>query len=118
MPNPLWPETLPAAPLAAGFQETWPDTTLRSQTDMGPAKTRPRSTAGIGKLALAYYLTAAQYAALKDFYQNDIAGGSLRFDMPHPVGGAAITCRFLKPPAPAAATPGRFKVALELEVLP
>ena len=25
---------------------------------------------------------------------------------------------FLKPPAPAAATPGRFKVALELEVLP
>lgn len=118
MTNPVWPEDLPAAPLADGFQETWPDTTLRSQVDVGPAKTRRRSTAGIGKLTLAYYLTPAQCAVLKDFYQNDLAGGSLRFDMPHPVTGDSITCRFTRPPAPAAASPQRFKAAIELEVLP
>jgi hypothetical protein len=118
MSSPQWPEDLPAAPLAEGFQETWPDLTLRSQTDMGPAKTRPRSTAGVGKLLLAYHLTAAQYGVLKNFYQTDLAGGSLRFDMPHPVGGATVACRFIKPPAPLAVTSERFKVMLELEVLP
>lgn len=117
MPNPIWPESLPTAPLAEGFQETWPDTTLRSQMDIGPAKTRPRSTAGIGKLNIAYHLTAAQYAALKDFYRIDLAGGSLRFDMTHPVTGSTVTCRFLKPPAPVATSPQRFKVSIELEVL-
>lgn len=118
MPNPTWPDTLPDAPLADGLQETFADTALRSQTDTGPAKTRPRATAGVGKMILAYHLTAAQYAVLKTFYTSDLLGGSLRFDMTHPVSGAVMTCRFLKPPAPATLSPKRFKVMLELEVLP
>lgn len=118
MPHPTWPNTLPDAPLAEGLQETFADTTLRSQTDLGPAKTRPRATAGVGKLTLAYHLTPAQYAVLKDFYNTALLGGALRFDMTHPLSGETITCRFLKPPAPAALSPRRFKVMLELEVLP
>ena len=118
MPNPTWPSTLPDAPLAEGLQETFADTTLRSQTDMGPAKTRPRSTAGIGKITLAYYLTTAQYAVLKTFYQTGLAGGSLRFDMTHPISSDTIACRFLKPPAPVTLSPTRLKVMLELEILP
>lgn len=118
MPNPTWPDTLPDAPLADGLQETFAETTLRSQTDTGPAKTRPRVTAGIGKLTLAYYLTAAQYAVLKDFYKTGLLGGALRFDMTHPIDSTTIVCRFLKPPAPVALSSTRFKVTLELEVLP
>lgn len=118
MTDPIWPEDLPAAPLASGFMETLPDTVLRTQMDMGPAKTRQRTTAGMGKLSLGYLLTAAQVAALRSFYQTTLAGGSLRFQITHPVTAENILCRFLKPPAPAAVSPTRFKVLLELEVLP
>lgn len=118
MTDPIWPETLPSAPLASGFMETLPDTTLRTQMDMGPAKTRQRTTAGIGKLSLGFLLTAGQVAVLRNFYQTTLSGGSLRFQITHPVTAENIYCRFLKPPAPAAVSPARFKVLLELEVLP
>lgn len=118
MTDPIWPETLPTAPLASGFMESLPNTVLRTQMEMGPAKTRQRSTAGAGKLSLGFLLTAAQVATLRVFYQTTLAGGSLRFQMMHPVTTENILCRFLKPPAHAAISPARFKVLLELEVLP
>lgn len=113
-----WPETLPASPLVDGYQETLPQTVLRTEMDMGPAKTRRRTTAGVGQITVAYLLTTAETATLESFYRDTLAGGALPFAYRLPRGGGAAVCRFKKPPALVAVNGKCFRAVLELEVLP
>lgn len=115
---PSWPVSLPASPLAEGFSETPPATSLRTEMDQGPAKMRQRTTAGVGRLGFSLLLSLAQVQILDEFFRNDTKGGSLSFSFAHPRGGAAITCRFIEPPRYQAATGAWFRAQLSLEVLP
>ncbi|TAL39632.1 MAG: hypothetical protein EPN97_02085 [Alphaproteobacteria bacterium] len=115
---PAWPLTLPASPLVDGFRETPPDTVLRSAMDQGPAKLRRRTTAGTGALSMTYLLTRVQVDTLMDFFNDTLAGGALSFDFTHPVGGAALSCRFRQMPAYAPVNSEYFRAAIELEVMP
>jgi hypothetical protein len=115
---PSWPSSLPSFPLADKFQEQPPDTLLRTQMDAGPAKLRPRTTAGVRLLRLAYILSRAQVEALDQFYRADLSEGALAFGFTHPRTGGAVSCRFRAPPEYAAVNGDYFRASLSLEVLP
>lgn len=115
---PTWPLTLPAAPLAEGFRETMPATTVRTEMEAGPAKVRRRTTAGVGRLSMAYLMSAAQVATLESFVTHDLAGGALPFNFTHPRRGTAVRCRFARLPEHVAVNAAFFKSAFELEILP
>lgn len=115
---PQWPETLPASPLASKYEETAPDNILRTQMEQGPAKLRRRATGGVAQLEAGYLMTAAQVAALEEFRRDQIAGGALAFDFPHPRTGTAVSCRLRKSPVITARGNGHYHVRLSLEVLP
>src|SRR5262245_10179110 len=89
-----WPGTLPQQPLYDGFQETAPNTVLRTTMDAGPPKQRRRYTAGIRRFSVALQLTKAQVAVLDSFYLNNLNGGVDPFTWVHPRTGTAATFRF------------------------
>jgi len=113
-----WPTTLPAAPLAEGFNEMMPDVVLRTDMDTGPAKLRRRTTAEVSALQVAYLLSATETALLDDFYMNTLGGGTLSFNYTHPRTAEAVTCRFARPPSYATENGEIFQAQLVLEVLP
>ncbi len=115
---PTWPAALPTLPLAEGFRETPANNILRTEMEQGPAKVRRRSTAGVGKMTLAYLLSTADIQTLENFIQDDLSGGVLPFSFTHPRKGNALTCRFRQLPEYGATNGGYFKVAVELEILP
>lgn len=125
MPVASWPSTLPQAPLAAGYREGLGETTLRTQMEIGPAKTRRRSTAAPRPLDWPLVLTRAQLAILRGFIDSDLEGGALPFTIREPLDDAeTLLVRLLEPiewqALPAVGSDGAQMVAttLKLEVLP
>lgn len=114
---PSWPSNLPGLPLAGKYEETPPETVLRTPMDEGPAKLRRRGTAGVRRLKLEYLLDASQVAALDAFYLEDVRGGALSFSFAHPREGELVSCRFRAAPV-YAAEGALYRAAVELEVLP
>ncbi len=113
-----WPESLPSKVLIERYQETFPDTVVRTSMEQGPAKLRQRSSAGVGEMTVGYLLTVSQVGVLEDFYRTTLAGGSLGFSYQHPRRSDMVTARFRKPPQIAPRS-GRYYLArLELEILP
>ena len=116
---PAWPSTLPQLVAAQGYQESPPDTTLRSEMDAGPAKVRRRFSAGVRPLSVQLDLTAAEVETLDDFYRGDLQDGALAFDWVHPRTQAAVALRFLRPPAyRPLGSDAAWQAALQLEILP
>ena len=113
-----WPDTLPVSPLLEGFQETVPDTVLRTNMEQGPAKIRQRTTAAVRGLRAGFLMSRAQVATLETFYLTTLQGGIGSFSFTHPRSGSAISCRFTKPPEYGAGNGNFFRVACELEILP
>lgn len=114
---PSWPNTLPS-PLSDHFQETTPNTVLRTDMEQGPAKVRRRTTAAVRSLSLHYLMSKAQVATLESFYITTLQGGSLSFAFTHPRTGSAVTCRFVKPPEYNSENGNFFRVSFDLEILP
>jgi len=113
-----WPTTLPTYPLLDNYVETVPETVIRTEMDQGPAKIRRKTTAGVRKLNVSYFLNKEQVAALDEFYLTTLKGGALEFDFVHPRNSSDIVCRFTAPPEYKAANGNYFEVNLELEILP
>ena len=91
MPN--WPVGLPQLPLGGDFTEKPPNLTLRSQTDIGPAKVRKRYTAGPRQITPVFRLTSAEVAVFDDFYLNQINGGADQFTWVNPRTNASAQLR-------------------------
>lgn len=115
---PAWPLTLPAAPLLDACRDIPADIVLRTRMEQGPAKLRRRTTAGVGKLQLAYILSMDETADLETFYRETLLGGTLAFDFTHPRSGDAISCRFARPPEFQPVNGDYFRAAVEFEVMP
>ncbi len=118
MTLPLWPADLPAAPLVERYQESLPDTVLRTKMDQGPAKLRQRGTAGVAELTAHYLLSRAQVAVLETFFTVTLGGGSQGFSYRHPRKETTVTARFRKPPVITPRNAQYYLARLELEVLP
>jgi hypothetical protein len=115
----VWPISLPQSPLMLqGFQETLPNTVIRTEMDVGPPKVRQRATAGIRAFTMIVQMTKAQVATLDTFYVSTLAGGSLPFDWTHPRTGAAATYRFVRPPICVPLADDLWQARMELEILP
>jgi len=86
--------------------------------DAGPAKTRPRFTAGVRPIQIPMIMTDDQVTTLETFYTTTLAGGALKFDFRLPRTGAVVTYRFTGPPQWTLVESKRWRVTLPLEVLP
>ena len=115
---PQWPATLPPLNEISGFNERQPKNTLRTPMDAGPAKVRRRFTAGVRPLQGRMLMDADQIEILDSFYINDLASGSLKFDITHPRTGAAASARFVEEPDWTHLSGPYYTVALQLEILP
>lgn len=98
MANPEWPATLPQYFQRTGFGAGRRDNALRPQPEVGPAKTRPRSTLAVRQWSGTLRMTAAQVAAFEAFYETTLVSGSLPFDWADPVDGSTKSFAFSKPP--------------------
>ncbi|CAB5220423.1 hypothetical protein UFOVP233_72 [uncultured Caudovirales phage] len=94
----VWPATLPAFVLEAGYQEGLEDQTVETQMDAGPAKIRRRFTTSTRRFQVTVQMTPEQAAIFETFYLTTLSGGSLPFDWVHPRTQVAKTFRFRRPP--------------------
>jgi len=113
-----WPSSLPDYLLVQGYNESFPNTTIRTQMEEGPAKVRRWGTAAIRPITGTQILNQSEYEDLDTFYNTTTQGGSLRFDWTHPITGDSVEFRFVSPPTVAAVGNCNFQVTLNLEILP
>lgn len=114
-----WPATLPQTLLVEGYEEKLPDVNLRSAMEVGPAKVRRRVTAAVRPVTGQLIMTLAQIDIFKGFYNDDLLGGSLRFEWVDPYYEIAmVEMRFTEVPAFSPTDPGLYKVSMKLEILP
>lgn len=114
-----WPSTLPQNIRIEGYGESLPDTNVKASMDVGPAKIRRRTTSAVRPVSGELVLTHVELEDFKDFYNDDLLGGSLRFSWTDPFDGStAVEMRFAEAPSWNAQDPDKFKVNIKLEILP
>src|SRR5690348_5394581 len=113
-----WPDALPQCPLISGYDETPPDTVLRTQMDAGPAKTRQRFSTGVRVVNWAMVLTLSETEILDDFFTGTTYGGSLSFMMIDPRTKVDQAWRFQGPPKYTALSGDKFSTKMVIEMLP
>lgn len=119
MSVPVWPVTLPQNLLADGYGESPPDTLLRSSMDVGPAKARRRSTAGVRPVTGKIKLISSELDIFLEFYNTTLLSGSLRFSWTEPRDNSIpVEMRFAELPEISAIDPGTYEVGMKLEILP
>ena len=115
---PIWDNTLPQTLLVDGYGQSFPEVTIKSNMDAGPAKVRRRFTAGVEPVSGTMVMTAAQLATFTTFYNTTLLGGSLRFSWTKPPAHtAACEMRFTAPPS-LTKVESNYEVSLSLEILP
>ena len=114
-----WPSTLPQVP-QKGFTESVGIGVVRSQTDSGPAKQRPRGRKP-SELNLSFILTTAQTEILESFIKTDLRGVS-RFTFPHPRTNQTVDVRLVPNSGEfyqlQYLAPGYWTTSMKFEVLP
>lgn len=116
---PTWPASLPQKPLVDSYSEEPKSRILRSEMDAGPPKTRQRFTAGVTNIPVAMTLSIAQLDTFETWFNADIQGGSLQFDMPHPRKDEVVAMMIVPPyqltPIGAGSEYWRLSMALEVQ---
>lgn len=114
----IWPQALPCGFIGGTMNHQLADTTLRSDTDTGPGKTRPRSSAGVEPLSGQMALTTEQWATLSQFYKGTLRGGALPFSFPLIGYMPAPLVLFREPPQRRRAGANAWIATIELVILP
>ncbi len=92
------------------------DNLISSQTSVGPAKVRRRSSSAVEPLSGSMNMTTAQLLTFRAFVKETIKDGALPFAFPDPVGGPALLVR--RKAHAISAFGVDWRVNLTLEVLP
>lgn len=124
MSNPVWPATLPQAPLV-GWTDAEQSQSESTEVSVGPAKVRRRTTMTRIKRKLSMEMTGTQLGTLRTFYRTTCLGGTLEWDWTNgdPVLDSTVTYRFLSPPSVTNLTPSpststrMYSVALDVETV-
>ena len=95
---PVWPATLPQAPLVSGLSMKDDDAVLRTPMDAGPPSRRNRFTAITQSVRASIHLTGAQKTVFDTFYRTTLHNGALSFDWTDPGTGATVSYAFKAPP--------------------
>jgi len=91
-----WPVALPDCP------QTWREVDIpqiiRSEVDVGVAKTRRRYTRERSRISATLTLSKTNYSDFKQFYNVTLKDGLDTFDYTHPYTGETLECRFIQAP--------------------
>ena len=118
MAVPAFHADLPQKLFVAGYGQSPPAVTIKSNMDAGPAKVRRRFTAGVEPVSGTMIMTAAQLATFETFFNTTLLGGSLRFSWTKPPAhSVACEVRFTEVPS-WTKVEDEYEVSLSLEVLP
>lgn len=92
---PAWPTDVPFLCSLPDIRRSGPlGRKSEFQPDVGPPKTRNRTTASFRRLSgVTAVMDVTQYADFLTFWETDLAGGVLDFTATHPVTGATVTFR-------------------------
>jgi len=114
----VWPVTLPTAPEAGGYRESPPDNALRSQTDIGPPKSRQLATGAVRRISASYILDYTETEALDVFFVATTESGTLTFEWPHPRTGVTMVAQIMSPPIYSPLGGLNWLVTVEFEIQP
>lgn len=95
----IWPTTLPSALLLQGLSYAFGDDTLRTDMEVGPLKSRPRSSMAYPSVRGTVRLTGTQLATLATLYNTTLTGGALPFSWTDPTTGTTISYLFMAAPS-------------------
>lgn len=112
----VWP--LPSRKLHIGFQRVPLPNVVRSQFDVGPAKTRRRATARGFDIKGTITITDAELATFETWFEDTILDGSLEFDWTDPQTGDPITLAFVEPYSHVSIGPNGTTLQLHFESQP
>jgi len=112
-----WPVGLPAIFSINGLSGEEPDVTIRDDTDIGPAKVRPRYTAASEPVSGSILMTVDQFTIFQSFYRTTIYRGSLPFYWLDPRTAAAILVRFVGA-YKWQSWNGKIVVSFQMEIMP
>lgn len=112
-----WPATLPQRPLLEGTSGTYQSGVIRTETGVGPAKTRLRYTAVSTRYRVRYILSSSQMATFDTFYKTTSRDGSEIIDYPDPLTGSTVSARIVEPPT-FSRKGTYYEVTFEIEILP
>lgn len=87
---PTWPASVPQRPLQESYSRDPQGNVLHSEMDAGPGQSRRLFTAKAMYFTLPWLMDKTQLDTFEAFWENDIADGSVPFDMPHPETGATV----------------------------
>jgi len=115
---PTWPNTLPQAFQRGSYSETGPNNLIKSDTSIGPAKVRRKTTAGIRKAQGGMYFTQAQLDTFRTFFASEIGDGALAFTFPAQSGGGTWLVRLSDSAYELTSIGIDWYISLKLEILP
>lgn len=81
---PIWPESLPLAPLLAAYNESHSSLAASVTTGNKSILLRRNATRAQPKLNVAFALSRKQVEYFETFFNDTLAGGTLRFTFEHP----------------------------------
>ena len=114
----VWPPTLQPRLLESGFGIKPRDNTIKTNMDIGVAKRRRRYTDAIDDINGSIHLDMGEYSTFMNFYNIEIASGTLPFEVIHPITQVAVQAMFMGPPNITAIGGRKFSVAMQWEILP
>jgi hypothetical protein len=110
-----WPTTLPLNP--ARYSEQKQPSSVHTQPDSGPTKSRRRFTKSVTKATAEYVLTNAQAVILDDFWADDMASGAIKLNFRHPWRDTMVEVRIKEAPKFSDNGPLTVMASFELEYL-
>lgn len=87
MSMPVWPPGLPQEIPQEGYRGTSADNVIRTAMDVGPPKTRRRSSARNRTFTVSFRFDQAEVTLFREFWRTTLEGGVLRFEFPDSEGG-------------------------------
>ena len=107
MTTPIWPTSLPQAPLVDQWTGGPQRNIVSFQPEIGPSITRRRGSSALSVWEAAFPpFDATQLAAFRSFFEDDLFDGVLAFQWDDPITGTTCLWRFAdeEPPYKITAT--------------
>ncbi|MCF2522349.1 hypothetical protein [Bradyrhizobium sp. G127] len=98
MPLAIWPIDVPLRTLQSGYSEAPEKNTADFQPEVGPPKTRRRTSISSDVITCSGNFSSEEWDALVAFYRTTLADGSLPFTRAHPRSGLSMTFKFTGDP--------------------
>lgn len=122
MASETWPASLPQDSFIS-LSVRKQDGRLRTQMDAGPPKMRRRFTAVRKIVSHSMILDGTDKQTLDSFYDNNLQGGSLRFNWTDPTTDASVEMRFTEPYEAQLVSGGdtagrQWRISMTLEIMP